>query len=106
MKIRLIHASFSLSLAMLGSFALVSCGTTRVPVGDRRGIGETEQLNLGTHTFPISTVVPAAQGAFDRGLTLAYAFSHKAAEREFRRAADLDPGAAMPWWGVALVNGP
>jgi tetratricopeptide (TPR) repeat protein len=65
-----------------------------------------EQLALGSHSYPITTASPAAQRAFDRGLTLAYAFSHDAAEQEFRYAAALDPDCAMVWWGVALVQGP
>ena len=61
---------------------------------------------LGHHHFKITTASPAAQKAFDRGLTLAYSFQHYAAEQEFRRAAALDPDCAIAWWGVALVNGP
>ncbi len=65
-----------------------------------------DPFHLGTHSYRVTTSVPGAQQAFDRGLTLAYAFSHGAAEREFRKAAELDPKCAMAWWGVALVNGP
>lgn len=68
--------------------------------------GTAREPDLGTHAFKITTASAEAQRAFDRGLTLAYGFSHGTAEREFRRAADLDPGCAMAWWGVALVNGP
>jgi tetratricopeptide (TPR) repeat protein len=61
---------------------------------------------LGHHHFKVTTSSPAAQQAFDRGLTLSYSFLHYAAEQEFRRAAALDTNCAMAWWGVALVNGP
>jgi tetratricopeptide (TPR) repeat protein len=64
------------------------------------------ELRLGTHHFAVSTKSKEAQRAFDRGLTLAYSFAHRAAEAEFRKAADLDPQLAMAWWGVALVSGP
>lgn len=64
------------------------------------------EVPLGSHTYKITTSVPAAQHSFDRGLTLSYGFAHQAAEKEFRRAAALDPKCAMAWWGVALVNGP
>ncbi|MCE9594254.1 MAG: hypothetical protein K8S98_08670 [Planctomycetes bacterium] len=47
-----------------------------------------------------------AQKFFDQGLTLAWAFNHDVAEQSFRAAAALDGGDPMPWWGVALVNGP
>lgn len=54
----------------------------------------------------IATRSAAAQRAFDRGLTLVYAFNFLAAEAEFRRAVALDPAAPMPWWGLALAMGP
>lgn len=65
-----------------------------------------EPVDLGGHTFTVTTKSPAAQHAFNRGLTLAFAFSHLAAEDEFRRATEADSQCAMAWWGIALVNGP
>lgn len=76
---------------------------------DPRAPGEVrapELKHLGHHTFKITTSSPAAQRAFDRGLTLAYSFGHYAAEQEFRRALVADPNCAMANWGIALVNGP
>lgn len=61
---------------------------------------------LGTHHHPIATRVPEAQRFFDQGLTLVFAFNHDEAIRAFRRAAELDPRATMPWWGIALAYGP
>lgn len=61
---------------------------------------------LGSLHHPITTASPEAQRFFDQGLTLVYAFNHEEAIRSFRRAAELDPKAAMPWWGVALALGP
>jgi tetratricopeptide (TPR) repeat protein len=60
---------------------------------------------LGNHHHPIATKSPEAQKFFDQGLALAYAFNRAEAERSFRRAAELDPSAAMPWWGVSLSLG-
>lgn len=57
-------------------------------------------------TYPVSTPSPAAYDAFNRGLSLAFAFNYGGAEKAFRQAAALDPNCAMAWWGVALVNGP
>ena len=54
----------------------------------------------------VSTDVPAAQFAFDRGLTLVFAYEGDEAERAFREAARLDPSLAMAWWGIALAVGP
>ena len=54
----------------------------------------------------VSTDVPAAQFAFDRGLTLVFAYDGEEAERAFREAARLDPSLAMAWWGIALAVGP
>ncbi|MGH9705062.1 MAG: tetratricopeptide repeat protein [Candidatus Acidiferrales bacterium] len=61
---------------------------------------------MGHHHHPISTSSPEAQRFFDQGLTLDYAFMHDEAARSFQKAADLDPKAAMPYWGLALVLGP
>lgn len=47
-----------------------------------------------------------AQAAFDRGLLDYYAYNPEAAEHEFYTAADLDPHAAMAFWGIALSNAP
>jgi tetratricopeptide (TPR) repeat protein len=54
----------------------------------------------------VSTHRPAAQEAFDRGLTLVYAYQSAEAEQSFRQAAKLDPQLAMAWWGVGLALGP
>jgi tetratricopeptide (TPR) repeat protein len=61
---------------------------------------------MGSLHHSIATSNPEAQLFFDQGLTLVYAFNHDEAIRSFRRAAELDPSAAMPWWGVALALGP
>jgi tetratricopeptide (TPR) repeat protein len=61
---------------------------------------------LGTYHHPITTQHPEAQTYFNQGLTLLYGFNHDEAARYFRRAAELDPQAAMPYWGLALAIGP
>jgi tetratricopeptide (TPR) repeat protein len=61
---------------------------------------------LGNYHFPITTKSADAQKFFDQGLILLYGFNHDEAARAFRRAAELDPEAAMPWWGLALSIGP
>ncbi len=60
---------------------------------------------LGNHHHAIATKSPEAQKFFDQGLALAWAFNRAEAERSFRRAAELDPSAAMPWWGVSFSLG-
>jgi tetratricopeptide (TPR) repeat protein len=60
---------------------------------------------LGNHHHPISTKNPEAQKFFDQGLALIYGFNFAEAARSFRRAAELDPSAAMPWWGLSLALG-
>jgi len=61
---------------------------------------------LGNHTHAITTRNPEAQRFFDQGLTLFYGFNRYEALRSFRRAAALDPAAAMPYWGMAMALGP
>ena len=61
---------------------------------------------LGDGHHPITTDDALAQAFFDQGLALLFGFNHDEAARSFRRAAALDPEAAMPWWGLALSIGP
>jgi tetratricopeptide (TPR) repeat protein len=61
---------------------------------------------MGSLHHKISTTNPEAQKFFDQGLTLVYAFNHEQAIRSFERASELDPNAAMPYWGKALALGP
>jgi hypothetical protein len=62
--------------------------------------------NLGNHSFPVTTSSELAQRFIDQGMILAYGFNHAEAARSFGEAARLDPGAAMAYWGMALVGGP
>jgi len=62
--------------------------------------------NLGTLHHPITTTSEQAQQFFDQGLRLVYAFNHPEAIRSFEAAVQLDPQAAMPYWGIALALGP
>ena len=62
--------------------------------------------NLGVHTFTVTTKNARAQLFINQGVNLAYGFNHAEAVRAFDEAARLDPGAAMAYWGHALVLGP
>ncbi|MGH7183216.1 MAG: hypothetical protein ACREJN_14735, partial [Nitrospiraceae bacterium] len=62
--------------------------------------------NLGSLHHPITTTSELAQQYFDQGLRLIYAFNHEEAIRSFEAAAQQDPQAAMPYWGIALALGP
>lgn len=53
--------------------------------------------------FPITTKIPDAQKFFDQGIAQMHSFWAREAERSFLQAAELDPEAAMPWFGVAMV---
>jgi len=61
---------------------------------------------MGNWHHPITTKSAEAQKFFDQGLTLVYAFNFDEAKRSFQRASQLDPTAAMPYWGLALALGP
>ena len=68
--------------------------------------GPESLAGLGSHRHPIATTSPEAQKLFDQGFTLVFAFNHEEALRSFQRAAELDPRAAMPHWGIAWAIGP
>jgi len=61
---------------------------------------------MGSWHHPITTKNPEAQKFFDQGLAFLYGFNHDEAAKYFRRAAELDPAAPMPYWGLALSIGP
>ena len=61
---------------------------------------------FGNHHHAIATASAEAQQYFDQGFNLVFGFNHEEAARSFRRAADLDPKAPMPHWGIAWALGP
>jgi tetratricopeptide (TPR) repeat protein len=61
---------------------------------------------MGAVHHPIATAKRDAQRFFDQGLALVYAFNFGEAINSFQHAAELDPNAAMPYWGIALANAP
>jgi tetratricopeptide (TPR) repeat protein len=61
---------------------------------------------LGEFHRGVTTSSAVAQQYFDQGMRLLWAFNHDEATRSFARAAELDPGCAACFWGVALTVGP
>lgn len=57
----------------------------------------------GITPFRITTKSPEAQKFFDQGVAQMHSFWGREAERSFLQAAQLDPEASMPHWGVAMV---
>ena len=66
--------------------------------------GSHHDQDKRTVHLAITTSNPKAQEFFDQGLAQLHSFWAVEAERSFRQAAELDPDAAMPWWGVAMVS--
>src|SRR3954447_24171580 len=60
----------------------------------------------GIWKHPITTKSVEAQRYFDQGLALMYGFNRYEALRSFRKSAELDAGAAMAQWGIAMATGP
>jgi tetratricopeptide (TPR) repeat protein len=58
----------------------------------------------GNVHLAITTSNPKAQAFFDQGLAQLHSFWAVEAERSFLQAAELDPEAPMPWWGVAMIS--
>ncbi len=89
-------------------FILAVCAFPTLAQHQHVGTTKATELHpgLGNYHHPITTKHPEAQTYFDQGLTLLYGFNHDEAARYFRRAAELDPDAAMPYWGLALSIGP
>src|SRR5262245_9381493 len=82
----------------------VATAAARSPLASAEDASSPPQVGL--HHHPVTTTSAEAQRYFDYGMTLMYAFNHDAAVRAFQRAAELDPKATMPQWGIALALGP
>ena len=78
--------------------------TMPIPDKDTRPVTLIPGLGNSNHT--IRTTNPEAQKYFNQGLDWIFAFNHDEARRSFEKAAQLDPKASMPLWGVALAVGP
>src|SRR3954466_15970256 len=57
----------------------------------------------GQINFPITTSSKKAQEFFNQGVAQMHSFWATEAERSFLQAAAIDPKAAMPYWGIAMV---
>ena len=80
---------------------LLAGGCATSPTPDRVGLYK----RFGNYHRSISTRSKQAQALFDQGLQLMYGFNHDEAIRSFEAAAERDPTAAMPWWGIAYCHG-
>ena len=60
-------------------------------------------LKLGKVAFHSSCSVPA-NVHFERGLTWLHSFEYDRAEKDFLKAAEVDPSCAIAHWGVAMAN--
>jgi tetratricopeptide (TPR) repeat protein len=92
-----------LSLAILLSFTIIAAAQDHA-MGTAKPV--TMMTGLGDLHHPVSTKNTGAQGFFDQGLRLIYAFNHDEAARSFQEAAALDPKLAMAYWGIAEAVGP
>src|SRR4029434_6093841 len=64
-----------------------------------------DYYDLGTYSRPVTTNSSQAQVWFDRGLLWGYGYNHEESVRCFRKAAELDSGCAMAYWGIAYASG-
>ena len=89
--------------------ALTGCSSTPAgPSMPAYGSVGTPQIfeGMGSHARPVTTESAMAQAYFNQGLNWMYSFNHDEAVRAFTKAAEIDPGCAMAWWGVSYAQGP
>lgn len=92
------------SLARTTAFILTLSLAAVSTVACAAKIGGDQSAAFPRH--PIATLSPEAQSLFDAGLAQFYAFNFQEARTAFQRAARADPAAPMPYWGIALAEGP
>ena len=91
----------------LGCRAPAPQNSTEAPAGATAPDAKAGILpGMGSHHHPITTSSPDAQAFFDQGVALVFGFNHEEATRSFQHAAELDPRAPMPHWGIAWSVGP
>jgi tetratricopeptide (TPR) repeat protein len=93
-------------LICVGAFAQTKSPDLCVPPpsGSAPALPAHLMTGQGKVHLAISTSNPKAQEFFDQGLAQLHSFWAVEAERSFLQAAELDPEAPMPWWGVAMVS--
>src|SRR6478735_8773427 len=98
---------------LVATLSLAACGRSHEQAsapaapGDQPGNKTVRLLfGFGNHHHPIATSNAEAQQYFDQGFNLVFGFNHEEAARAFSRAAELDPNAPMPHWGIAWALGP
>ncbi len=74
------------------------------PSGSPPALPAKIMTGQGAVHFPITTSNPKAQEFFDQGVAQMHSFWATEAERSFRQAAELDPEAPMPHWGIAMIS--
>jgi tetratricopeptide (TPR) repeat protein len=92
--------------ASLAVLSLTAPAQMTMPMPDKDTRPVPLVSGLGNSNHAIHTTSPEAQKYFNQGLDYIYAFNHDEARRSFEKAAELDPKAPMPLWGVALAVGP
>ena len=70
--------------------------------GPRHTVGRI--AGMGKVHFPVTTKQPEAQAFIDQGVAQLHSFYYFESERSFRQAANIDPGCAMAYWGMAMSN--
>src|SRR6476660_3634905 len=102
----------ALLITFTAALTLAACGSTPAekplapPAASPAVQSPALMPGVGTHHHAIATTSADAQRFFDQGFDLVFGFNHEEAVRSFKRAAELDPKAAMPQWGIAWALGP
>jgi tetratricopeptide (TPR) repeat protein len=73
------------------------------PPGARPSLPAKLLPGQGRTDMKITTKSPKAQEFFNQGVAQMHSFWHYEAERSFLQAAQLDPDAPMPQWGIAMA---
>jgi len=95
----------ALVCGLVGGWVLGGLGGCHATEAGGSGSGALRYEGFGDYSKKITTDSREAQGWFDQGLQLMYGFNHDEAIRSFEKAAEVDPSAAMAWWGVAYCQG-
>ncbi|HEY6125982.1 MAG TPA: hypothetical protein VIV63_15120 [Steroidobacteraceae bacterium] len=76
-----------------------------VPPGAEPSLPATLLAGQGAVQMPVTSASSEAHAFFLQGVAQLHSFWAREAERSFLQAAQLDPGMAMAYWGIATAAG-
>jgi tetratricopeptide (TPR) repeat protein len=101
----LVIAAISLLMPAVAAEEKNEADLCLVPPGAEPSLPATLLAGQGAVQMPVTSASSEAHAFFLQGVAQLHSFWAREAERSFLQAAQLDPGMAMAYWGIATAAG-